>query len=165
MPGDSLALSARSFPIAILTAREPVAGNRWVTERWRVLGIVAGPGATARERRQIRVGADGEQYRWDGFAIELNESDADAYYYNLVGQQPSVLVVSERAADGELRPLLATVDYIGALSHQEAGYQVDPVPIPPEIYLWVERYVLDHYTPQEQPQRRKREDRPPGDRS
>jgi hypothetical protein len=148
------------FPIAIITAREPVSDNRWITERWRVVGVVPGEaraGETA--RRVIRSGSDGEQYLWGGFSLRLSDTDADAYYYNLVGQSPSILVVCEKDEGGELIPRVATVDYIDAMSYREAEYEVHSVPIPPEIYVWVERYVLEHYTPEEKPLRRKRDPR------
>lgn len=156
-----------TFPIAVVTAREPVSGNRWITERWRVVGVVSGEAAAERDGpRLIRAGSDGEQYLWGGFAIRLNDTAADAYYYNLVGQNPSVQVICERAENGELRPRLATVDYIDAMSFREAEYEVHAVPMPPELYAWVERYVLDHYVPEEKPLRRKRDgrDREPGGR-
>lgn len=150
----------QSFPIGVVTAREPVSGNRWITERWRVVGVVPGEvpaGETG--RRLIREGPDGEQYLWGGFAIRLDATDADAYYFNLVGQSPSVLVICERGDGGELIPRVATVDYIDAMSYREAEYEVHSVPIPPEVYVWVERYVLEHYTPEEKPLRRKRDPR------
>lgn len=151
---------AQSFPVGVVTARERVSGNRWITERWRVVGVVPGGAAAGRTGRQLAyAGADGEQYLWGGFAIRLNETDADAYYYNLVGQNPSVQVICERADNGELLPRVTTVDYIDAMSFREAEYEVHAVPMPPELYVWVERYVLDHYVPEEKPLRRKRDGR------
>lgn len=160
MTWDRSVSDERSFPVAVVTAREPVADNRWITERWRVVGVVPGEvGAGEAGRRLIRSGRDGEQYLWAGFSIRLNDTDADAYYFNLVAQSPSVLVVCERDEAGELIPRVATVDYIDAMSYREAEYEVHAVPIPPEIYVWVEAYVLEHYTPEEKPLRRKRDPR------
>lgn len=150
----------QSFPVAVVTAREPVSDNRWISERWRVVGVL--PGEVLPDeggRRLIRAGPDGEQYLWGGFAIRLNETDADAYYYNLVGRNPSVQVICERSDNGELLPRVTTVDYIDGMSFREAEYEVHAVPMPPELYLWVERYVLDHYVPEEKPLRRKRDGR------
>jgi hypothetical protein len=149
----------QSFAIAVVTAREPVSGNPWITERWRVVGVVPGEAAPESGRRPMRVGPDGEQFIWGGFAVRLNETDADAYYYNLIGQNPGVQVICERADSGELIPRVITVDYIDAMSYREAGYEVHAVPMPPELYAAVERYVLDHYVPEEKPLRRKRDRR------
>ncbi len=146
------------FAVAVVTAREPVENNRWITERWRVLGVVPASAAAADERQLIRSGPEGEQYLWSGFRIQLRKSDADAYYFNLIGQNPSLQVVCQTLDDGELRPVLVTADYIDAMAHHEAGAEVQAAAIPPEVYVWLERHVLEHYSPEEKQPRRKHDD-------
>jgi len=153
----NIEIAPDSFPVSVITAREPVADNPWISERWRVVGVV--PGVPGEECVQIRSGPDGEQYLWSGFTIRLRESEADSYYFNLVAQNPNLQVICQATDAGELRPVLVTADYIDGMAHREAGANVHGVAIPPDIYLWLERYVLEHYTPEEKKSRRKHDDR------
>jgi len=157
-PGD-LTRMTDSFPIAVITAREPVRDNPWIAERWRVLGVVPGQPDGARQRAVIRTGPEGEQYLWGGLSLRLRPAVADAYYFNLVGQQPSLQVICHRGENGELRPVAVTADYIDAMAHGEAGADVHAVPIPAEIYVRLEQFVLDHYQPDEEKPRRKHDAR------
>jgi hypothetical protein len=152
MLGDRIALS-------VITAHEPVMGNRWISERWRVLGVVAGAhvAAKGRERTQLRAGPDGERYLWSGLTLTLRAADAESYYYNLVGDNPSVYVYCHYDDDGELVPLQATLEYIDAMAHGESGNETFAVPLPPELYRCVEQFVLDHYVPEEPRLKRKHE--------
>lgn len=147
-----------SFPVSVITAREPVPNNAWISERWRVVGVVPGGHTEGDERAQIRSGPEGEQYIWSGFRIRLRKSEADSYYFNLVAQNPNLQVICQVQDGGELRPVLVTADYIDAMAHREAGAEVQGVAMPPDIYVWVERFVLEHYTPEEKKQKRKHDD-------
>jgi len=148
-----------SFSVAVVTAREPIRDNPWIAERWRVVGVVPARAESAGHRTVIRTGLGGEQYLWGGLSVRLRPADADAYYFNLVGQQPSLQVICQRGDDGELRPTQVTADYIDAMAHAEAGADVHAVPIPPEIYVWLEQFVLAHYRPDEEKPRRKHDER------
>jgi Protein of unknown function (DUF3305) len=146
--------------LSVITAREPVANNRWISERWRVVGVVAA-GAVDRsggERRTIYSGTDATHYLWSGFELRLYPHESESYYRNLLGQVPSVYVVCQVDESGELIPVETSADYIEAGARREAGDEVAPVPMPPEIYRWVEAFVVNHYTPEEPKLRRKRPD-------
>lgn len=157
----SSAVSADRFPVSVITVCEPVTDNPWISERWRVLGVVAGDGARrpdAPRRTLIRAGAGARQYLWTGSEIRLFQAEADSYYFNLVGENPILLVVCQASEDRGLTPMLVTADYIDALAHREAGADVHAVPIPPEIYVWLEQYVLEHYRPEAGKPKRKHAD-------
>jgi hypothetical protein len=63
-----------------------------------------------------------------------------------------------REEDGERpEPALVTASYGEAASYSEVDENVYAVPIPPEIYLWIEAYVLEHYVPEKR-RKRKRDD-------
>ncbi len=145
------------FPLGIITAREPVTGDRWIEDRWSVLGAVAVAATEAGAGRPqlLRSGPEGEQYLWIGMSLCLAPAEADAYYYNLIGTNPSVYVYCERDEAGALVPVAATLEYIDAMAHGEFGNEVFAVPIPPEIYRHIERYVLAHFVPEEPRLRRK----------
>lgn len=169
------AISAQSFPVSVIVAQEPVVNLPWTTERWTVLGIIAGEQMAQTHGQQnghgddangnhrlIRSGSEGKQYLWPGFALRLLRSEADSYYVNLVGKTPSVYVVGQRDDAGALLPILTTVEYLEATGYAEADYEVFAVPMPPEIYRWVEAFVLEHYTPDEKKMKRKHHPDEPG---
>jgi hypothetical protein len=145
------------IPLAVITAREPVTGNAWITERWQVLGVVVGQTSEKLERRQLRSGPEGEQYLWTGLVLRLHKNEVDSYYYNIVGQNPSVYIYCQNDDSDEPRPRAITADYIDAMSHGEAGNATFSVPMPPEVYRCIEQFVLEHYTPGETKMKRKHE--------
>lgn len=145
--------------LSVVTAREPVTDNPWINERWRVLGVVAGSDKRAPgiERTLLRSGPEGEQYLWSGLVLPLHAAEADGYYYNLIGQNPSVYVFCECDESGEPRPRQLTIEYIDAMAHTESGNTTFSVPMPPEVYRHVERFVLEHFVPEEPRMKRKHE--------
>ena len=81
-----------------------------------------------------------------------------------MASRPSVFVVCAEDEDGEPpRPVHATVSYGEASAYMETDEPVFSVPMPPEIYRWVEGFVLEHYVP-EPPRKRRREDWKRGER-
>lgn len=146
--------------VSVITAHEPVANNRWITERWRVVGVVAARAETQLNgaRTMIYSGADGTQYLWPGFELRLYPDESESYYRNLLGQTPSVYVTCQVDEDGELIPVGTTADYAEAGARREAGDEVAAVSMPPEVYRWVEAFVVQHFKPEEPKMKRKRPD-------
>ena len=150
---------ASEIPLSIVTAREQVRNNPWINERWKVVGVIA----TAKndrvriDRSVLRAGPDSEQYLWNGFSLRLRPSEADGYYYNIIGQNPSVYVFCELDDAGEPRPQSVTAEYMDAISHSEGGNASYAVPMPPEVYRFVEQFVLAHFVPEERKMKRKHE--------
>lgn len=153
-------LPADSMRVSVIVGREPVTNNRWVTERWRVIGVVASatPKAGSKERTMIYSGADGTHYLWPGFEVRLYPHDTESYYRNLLGQSPSLYVVCQIDEDGELIPVEVSADYVEAGARREAGDELEAVNMPPEVYRWVEAYVVQNYQPEEPKLKRKRPD-------
>ena len=146
-------------PLSVITVREPVAGNPWISERWRVAGVVAGEikGGGKITRTLLRYGPDGEQYLWTGFALRLRPVEADGYYYNIIGQNPSLYIYCHNDDSGEPCPRSITAEYIEAMSVVEMGNTAFAVPMPPEVYRCIEQYVLEHHVPEEPKMKRKHE--------
>jgi hypothetical protein len=149
-----------AIPLSVITAREPVPGNRWISERWNVVGVIAGgDGTGGMQRRLLRSGPEGEQFLWSGLVLALRKGEVDSYYHNIVGQSPSIYVYCEHDNDGEPRPRSVTADYIDALSHGEFGNATFRVPMPADVYRYIETFVLEHYAPDEPKTKRKHEPR------
>ena len=85
--------------------------------------------------------------------MALYLDDIEGYHFNLEGESPWIFVIGEYAdvedESGEIVPLLVTLSYDEAASYMETDSLVFNLPIPGEIQLWVERYVLDDYRPVE----------------
>jgi hypothetical protein len=151
------------FPLGVIVAREPVHGNRWIDERWQVAGVVCGSAvAGGRERRVLRDGPEGTHYLWPGLELRLRAADAESYYYNLLGDNPSLYVYCDAADDGELVPVSVSAEYIDAMWHQEFGNLTFAVPMPAEVYRSIEQFVAQHYVPEEPRRKRKRDCAPDG---
>lgn len=159
MSEDSSVASDR-LRVSVIMAHEPVANNRWIAERWRVVGVVAARAVSppGEGRTVIYSGADGTHYLWPGFELRLYPDESESYYRNLLGQMPSVYVVCQVDDDGEWIPVEVSVDYVDAGARREAGDELEAVSMPPEVYRWVEAFVVKHYTPEEPKSKRKRPD-------
>lgn len=145
-------------PVSVVMERRKVSGNRWLSERWEAVGIVAGERLSGHgvSRSHIVVDEDTDQFVWTGFAVELYRDEAESYYFNLLGDKPSVFVICRQEDDGEVAPFLVSLSYDEASSHMEVDDLVFRLPIPREVYLWVERYVLENYVPEKKRKRKRR---------
>ena len=91
--------------------------------------------------------------------MALYLDDIEGYHFNLEGESPWIFVSGEYAdaedEAGEIVALLVTLSYDEAASYMETDSLVFDLPIPGEIQLWVERYVLDHYRPLQKKKRKR----------
>jgi len=155
----------KQFDIAVITERQALTDHAWLTERWNVIGISTVPSELEQttgvlhpdQPNPIHQSDTTTQYLWQGFTLTLHKDELESYYYNLTATTPYIYVVCYRAEDGHpLQPFLTSLSYDEAAAYVEADEEVFSVTMPPEIYRWVETYVLENYFP-EQRQKRKRE--------
>jgi hypothetical protein len=50
---------------------------------------------------------------------------------------------------------MVTLSYDEAAAYTEVEEEVFAVPMPPEVYRWVENYVLEHYVPEKRRKRKR----------
>ena len=90
--------------------------------------------------------------------MALYLDDIEGYHIHLEGESPWIFVSGEYAdaedEAGEIVALLVTLSYDEAASYMETDSLVFNLPIPGEIQLCVERYVLDHYRPLQKKKRK-----------
>ena len=154
---EHIAMTNVRFPVAILIERVPLA-NRWVSEQWKVAAVVADSAAAAPPRKLVD---DASRTQWyaTGHCIELNHTESEGYYLNLSSPQPKVFVMwrspesdgiasDDVAAELKLRPHVVTVSYNEAGRLLDGGEHVDAVPMPPEVFAWMEPFVIEHYKPE-----------------
>jgi hypothetical protein len=152
MPTDASLLSQTQIPVSIIFARSTPTQGR--PAAWQALGVVAGQqfAGDRRERTLIRSGPEGEQYLWRGFALRLRRELAPDYLLNLSGERPAVFVICRRTPEGEPVPAEATLSMdeaqdLEATDLRSGTDEVLQVPMPPEVYRWLEAFVAQHYQP------------------
>ena len=148
-----------SLPVAVIMGRRTVARSGWSVASWQAVGVVSGanlPGSEARGSSVYRGDAE-EHFLWGGLHLELYRDATEAYWANLVGQQPSLFIVCTEAEDGSMVPEAVTADPNEAGAGVEGNDRVFSVPIPPEVYPALERFVIEHHRPQEKRKRKRAE--------
>jgi hypothetical protein len=146
-----------SFPVTIIVTFQRTRDNRWQSGYWKVTGLIAGgkPATQGVCRETLRVGGPEEQHLWTGLSIRLHKDEVEGYYFNILGETPKVFVICNRKDDESLQPIIATLSHDEAASYLEGDAVVDPVPMPAELYRWVERYVLENYLPEKKRKRKR----------
>jgi hypothetical protein len=145
-------------PISIILERRQLERGRWSFTDWQVVGAVAGQrfAGDAPKCALVHSGERSQQYLWSGLYLTLYKDSAESYWYNLVGKRPSLFVICVPHAGHEMVPLIISADYDEAAAHMETNAKVFATPIPPEVYRWLEDYVLAHYVPRD-PKKRERQ--------
>ncbi len=144
-----------------------VSRGAWSLPEWRAVGVVAmeaGPdsaGQPAGEPIAVRAeptpdDAGVMRLLWTGYRLNLYKDAAESYWINLLSDDPALFVICHETPDGTMQPLRITADGLAASGSIEGDDQVYRVAIPPEVYLQIERFVVENH--EAQPRRkRKRE--------
>ena len=147
------------FAVTVIVERNRQDNKPWTVDHWSIIGILPSTPADHFEKSVLREELTLAQYRWCGYEVELYSDDLESYYFNLQGNSPSLFVICEYAdpedETGEIVPLLVTLSYDEAASYMEADNPVFSLPIPTEMHAWVERYVIEHYRPEEKKKRKR----------
>lgn len=148
-------ISSFRFPVSVIMQRRDAGPGPWSVPRWEAVGVVAGSvGEGGPQRTLIRSEVGVEQYLWRGLAVVLHKDGVESYRYNLVATAPSLFVICRPEQDGGLSPIQVTADFEAAGFSMERDGTVFSAPMPPEIYRWIEQYVLENHVPPEPPQRK-----------
>lgn len=150
------------FPIDVIMQHTRLA-NRWASERWEPVRVELAL-TTISSVSALPGIASGEQWRFCGHAIELHRSEAEGYFLNLSAPDPKVFVMWRMlepdawiAGGPAAEPRLVTVSYNQAARMLDGGEQVDAVPLMPEIRVWMEPFVTEHYKPEPRRKVRRRD--------
>ena len=153
-------LPNRSLPLSVdvIVEKRKLENHRWCDASWSVVGVLKGQTVEKPIVDRIIGGSSGnEQYRWQGFTLQLFADDAESYYNNLLGQQPGLFVICRPLEDTPvLEPLVVTASYDEAASYMEVEEQVHRVAIDPEIYQQIESFVVHYYFPSEKKKRKRK---------
>lgn len=149
-----------AFPVAVIVRRRHVARKQpWQRDSWRIEGVVVNSQAAVKTAKGLllRSSIEGDDYLWGGFYIRLHKDEVESYYHNLKSESPRLFVISTLDEQGVLTPFKITASFDEAHAYLEAEVEVEAVPMPPELYSWVERYVLTHYLPERKVKRKRRD--------
>ncbi len=150
--------SRARFPVAVVMERITVSQGQWSVADWRAIAVVAGELLSAGEAQTepvpMREG-DG-RYLCRGLSIELFKDASESYWHNLMSRSPTLCVICQRGEGPELVPITVTADYDEASAHMEGDDAVFAVPMPPEIYQWVEHFVVENLRPLEKKGRKRK---------
>ena len=148
---------AERHTVAVIMQRRQIRRGQWCVPSWSAVSIVAGDHLVGEGagRTPIYERDEEAQFLWSGLSLDLYRDLAEDYWYNLTGDSPSLFVICHESPEGELTPFRVTADRDSAAVCLESDDQVFAVPIPPEIYQHIERFVVAHYVPRE-PKKRKR---------
>lgn len=137
------------LPVSVIVGRDALPDG----EQWRVQGVVIGQRFASSEIRSLRIrsGPEGDIYMWMGYELRLRKASVDDYALNINSSTPSVFVIAKQTAEGP-RPLQVTVclgdaQNLDATDLRSADETVYRVAMPPEVFRWLERFVLEHYVP------------------
>lgn len=120
--------------------------NRWQSEAWEALGVIAdyeGPD----EPRVIVESPGATQWLYPGQAIVLQRSEAEGYFHNVSAAAPDVFVLW-RMEEGIAVPRYVTVSYDEASRWMDGGAHVDAVPMPAAMRAWLREFVEQNYRPE-----------------
>lgn len=141
-----------SRTIAAVMLKEE-SSHPWSDGVWSLKGLV--PGLSQQELTHLE--SVGQLHMWSNLVINLHLLHCDSYYHNLVSQEPKVYLVCNQHDEGELQPIILTVDYDEAASYMETSEQVFNTALPTELCQWLEQFVLTHYQPEEPKKRRRKQ--------
>src|SRR5437879_1797399 len=131
--------------VAVIMQRRAVQ-NRWQSEVWEALGVLADYDAPG-EARVIVEQAGATQWLYPGFEMVLHRSESEGYYHNVSTQEPRVFVMWRMEQERGV-PQFVTVSYDEASRAIVGGEHVDSVAMPAAVFRWVEKFVKKNYRPE-----------------
>ena len=155
------------FPVSVLMRYQASTNNKWSNGQWEASSIVVGDlSATPVDSKQseqairkqaIRSDVDNPETLYSGFTVAIYKDDAESYYHNLMSDNPKAFVIcrSDETDSDQIKPVLVTLSYGEATSYMETEELVYSVALPPELYKWLEQFVLEHYVPEKKKKRRR----------
>ncbi|WP_455385108.1 DUF3305 domain-containing protein [Acidihalobacter prosperus] len=151
MSGETLDPHAlpEDLPVTVIMRRYAVHATPWLDEKWQALAVLV-PVDPAPEAALQPLSVEGmdDQLRYEGLRLRLHKDQCESYYYNMLSDQPRLFVMARPDDDGRPRPFHVSASFDEAGAGMEGDELVFPVAIPPQIYRWMEAYVLIHYVPQ-----------------
>ena len=152
----------------MLLERRLVKRSFWSVPSWYLANVAVGNDLHASFKPgELAYKTDaGEVFAWSGLTITLYRDACERYWHALIGDKPQVYVMcrevededdsEDAASPGAIEPIHVTIDYDDASAYAETDQLVLSAGIPPELYRYMEKFVLTHYEPKEFKKRKRR---------
>lgn len=136
--------------------------NRWESEQWSAVAVI--PDSGNAERGLIAEDSAAARWLHPGYEVVLRRDEAEGYFLNVSSPEPRLFVMWQLEDDLAV-PHTVSASYNEASTWMDAGDSVDPVPMPPELVLWLSDYVRNNYRPEPKKRIRPRSFMHPKDRT
>lgn len=150
-----------SVRVAVVMERREL-DNKWATEQWVAVAVIPDTGNDG--PRLLAEDSGAARWLHPGYDVTLRQDEAEGYFLNVASDEPRLFVMWEME-DDLARPHTVSASYNEASTWMDAGDQVDPVPFPPDLLLWLGDYVRDNYRPEPKKRIRPRSFMHPKDRA
>lgn len=154
-----------SMPIAVIM-QSKLSDNPWIDQAWTAVGVTGDTQVKKEQGDLVRVIKDQAGVRhilYPGFNIRLHADECESYYHNLKSPEPVCYVIARNDDEDVPVPYLVTLSFDEANAYLECEDIVYPVAMPPEIYRWLEGFVLQHYVPEKRVKRKRNNWKKSGD--
>jgi len=130
--------------VAVIMERRTLQ-NRWESEQWSAVAVIPDSG----NAEPSLATEDSSATRWlhPGYEVVLRQDEAEGYFLNVSTPEPRLFVMWQLEDDQGI-PQAVSASYNEASTWMDAGDSVDPVPMPPELVLWLGDYVRNNYRPE-----------------
>jgi hypothetical protein len=132
--------------------RKSATDHPWADFSYDVIGVIPDDEGAVFEKpeQQIKLihQENGvEEYRISGLTLELHADECESYYHNLMSPNPGCFLVANVTEDADEMPIpyLISLSFDEVHAYLEGDEEVYAVPIPQQLYQWVEAYILNHY--------------------
>lgn len=151
------------FPVSVLLESRP-AVSEWVDVVWTAIAVTIGSRNDQINKQPRLIRSSGNlgkneirHYLCSGLQVKLYKDECESYYHNLMTPTPRCYVVahSEDIEDPP-QPFLITMSFDEAHAYLEGEDEIYAVDVPPELYKWVEAYILVHYAPEKRKKRKRK---------
>ena len=172
---DSPFMSAQSstrlsLSVTVLLERRMISRSFWSMPSWYLHAVAVGDNvavgdSSASPASPAGTSENGDLFAWPGHKVTLYKDACERYWHALIGEKPLVYVVCRDDSDDvddaagasvAVSPVIVTIDYDEATASAETDALVLSRPIPPELYRYMEAFVLQHYKPVEFKKRKRR---------
>lgn len=153
-----------SMSVAVIMERRE-STNIWADEVWTAVGVTGDTQSDTDEQAGARVINDQsgmKQVLYSGFNITLYADECESYYHNIVLPDPGIYVITRDNDDGVPVPYIVTPSFDEANAYLECEGEAFTVPMPPELYIWMEEFVLQNYMPEKRVKRKRKDWRKEG---
>ncbi len=142
-----------TFPVSVIMEKRP-STNKWVDRCWKAIGVVVGEQEDT-GLRLIREQDGVQQYLLPGFQVQLYKDQCESYYHNIKSPQPGCYIIAYQEEGAMPSPFLVSMSLDEAHSYLEGEEEVYSVPIPPELYVGTEAFILANYFPEKKLKRKR----------